>query len=105
MRRKPAFEITPESFFSTHAFFRLDEFAKAYVGAGHSKSSVPQVLAYHAAAGRIQSVRRGLYMTANAFDECLVPSKLHRSAVLAYDGAAALHGLTEIEHQCCYLAP
>jgi predicted transcriptional regulator of viral defense system len=99
-------DLKPHGFFATHPYFRFDEFADAYREAGHSHAAVTAVLAYHVSTGTLINLRRGLYRVAHApFEPWLIPSKLNRHAVVAYDGAASFHGLTPVGHSLTFLSP
>lgn len=105
-KRKVPLPPTALAFFADRVFFSRDEFAAAYAAAGHSASSVHEVLAYYSGTGVLISIRRGLYLVAGAtFDPFVLPSKLHPRAVIAYDGAAAFHGLAGVGNSFCFLSP
>src|SRR5437762_5871427 len=70
-------ELKPLAFFGANPVFRFDEFAQAYLDAGHSERAITAVLGYHVRTGRLQRVRRGLYATAvGGFDPFVIGSKL-----------------------------
>jgi predicted transcriptional regulator of viral defense system len=102
-------DLKAHAFFGTHPIFHRDEFIEAYTAAGHSRPAALAALNYHCRTRALLNIRRCLYVVEATdflgFDVCLLPSRLTPLAVLAYDGAAAFHGLAETEYQLCFLAP
>lgn len=97
---------TATDIFRDRCFFRREEFVADYLAAGHSSGAAREALHYYVGTGVLLNIRRGVYMVAGAtFDPYLLPSKLHPLAVIAYDGAAAFHGLAELQHSLCFLVP
>lgn len=90
------------AFFHTHPVFRYEEFArwKAEQGWGSARAA-HKTLLYHAKAGRILNVRRGIYAVVPPdrtpdevlVDPYLLASKASRDSVLAYHTALELHGV------------
>ncbi|MBL8953175.1 MAG: hypothetical protein JNK82_20525 [Myxococcaceae bacterium] len=98
--------VKAQTFFARHPFFRRDELVAAYEAVGSSATSAKRALDYDAKTGVLLNVRQGVYMVNGpAFDAWLLPAKLHPEAVLAYDGAALMHGLAELDHSVSDLAP
>lgn len=89
------------TFFDRNPLFTHEEFLAAQkLGGARSVLTSRNLLAHHAAAGRLLRVRRGLYATvprgvdpdAASLDPYLLATKLAPDAVVAYHAALQFHG-------------
>ena len=99
---KPPFSAA--DFIEAHKVFRFEEFLEAHTASGASPKTTDAVLQYCVSIGRLENVRRGLYIHANDEpDRYLLCSRLSRDAVLAYEGALAFHGLVTFGNSLSFL--
>jgi predicted transcriptional regulator of viral defense system len=84
----------PSAFFASHPVFRLEEFRAFQTARGRAASSTAAILAYHVRRGSLRLLRRGLYVAPEPVDSYLLAARVTDDAVLAYEGALSLHGLT-----------
>ncbi len=102
------------TFFRTHPVFTVEDFAGFLSSDGtHNLRTQESLLTYHAKAGNIVRVRRGLYASVPPgaspenfpIDPFLLASRMTKDAVLAYHTALEFHGKAySVYEQFTYLA-
>ncbi|MFZ5472059.1 MAG: type IV toxin-antitoxin system AbiEi family antitoxin domain-containing protein [Myxococcota bacterium] len=91
-------------FIARNPVFRFDDFVEAHTASGRSRATSIALLRYHVEAGRIRSVRRGLYAANTHWvDPWVIGSRLTHDATIAFDGALSFHGLVGLGHHISYV--
>ena len=102
-RPRPGLQMKAADFIARNPIFGSEEFVAAHTASGRSPATSRALLRYHARAGRILSLRRGLYAKKGWVDPWVLGCRLASDAVIAYDGALSFHGLTGLGHGISYL--
>lgn len=102
---KRARPLTPAQFIAGLPVFRAAEVEAWYRETKRRPAAARRMLGWHVAQGRLQVVRRGVYAQRDPglHDPFVVASCLTDDAVVAYDGALALHGVAGAPYRTTYL--
>jgi hypothetical protein len=104
-RRSKQEPISAVDYFNRRGVFRYEEFMAAYVDSGRTSATAQSTLKHHVAQATLLNLRRGLYGLANTWlDPLTLACKLAPDAVVAYDGAATLFGLLELQNSMTLLS-
>jgi predicted transcriptional regulator of viral defense system len=94
---------SPFEFILENPVFRFEEFVKDYRVTGRSGSAAG-VLAWHVKTGRLDHLKRGLYVHGRTWvDPWLIASKMVKDAVISHDGALSFHGATGVGHRVTFM--
>lgn len=70
---------------------------------GRKPKRAVDVLDYHLRQGRIQRIRRGLYIHPKSIDPWAIAAKLADPVVISHDGALSFHKLTGLGHRISFM--
>jgi predicted transcriptional regulator of viral defense system len=90
-------------FILEHPVFRLEELQAEYRRLKRPPENALELVEYHIKAGRLRSIRRGVYAHPRFVDPWLVATKLADPVRISHEGALSFHGLIGVGNQVTYM--